>query len=256
MAYAPPPKDPSQQSGYTELDVLPIDASREPQPVLPRTDPQETFSFPQWSVDGQSIYYAHVFPDTTGPLVHIHFNYTIERVAYPNGHPQKILDDAIWPRLSPDGKQLAYVSYDQQSGENDLYVADVDGTHARLAVPARTFYAVDAPLFSPDSQTLLFTAIGGPASSQRLWSDQRVSSRRQALLKHNLPADWWRVNLATGKMESLTHIADTGMYGDFAPDGQHVAFVSSSGLFVMKPDGANLTRLLDPGPAGTVSWIR
>ena len=130
IAYAPPPKDPSYQFGYTDLYVLPADGSDAPQVLLQRTDPQEAFAFPQWSADGRFIYYAHEIPDTTGRLRYIHFSYTIERVAYPNGRPQKILADAIWPRLSPDGKKLAYVSFNQQTGENNLYVADADGKHA------------------------------------------------------------------------------------------------------------------------------
>jgi Tol biopolymer transport system component len=165
LAYAPPPADPSQQFGFTDLYLLPADGSSTPQVLLARADPQESFSFPQWLADGRYIYYAHEIPDTTGRLRYIHYSYTIERVAYPNGRPQKLLENAIWPRLSLDGKKLAYVTFNQQTGENNLYVANVDGTHSRPAVPAGTFYAVDAPLFSRDNQVLVFSAVGGPASS-------------------------------------------------------------------------------------------
>ena len=254
LAYAPPLNDPSQQFGYTDLYILPADGSGVPQVLLQRTDPQEGFAFPQWSADGRYIYYAHEIPDTTGRLRYIHYNYTIERVAYPTGRPQKLLENAIWPRLSPDGKRLAYVSFNQQTGENNLYVANVDGTHARPAVPAGTFYAVDAPLFSRDSQVLIFSAVGGPASSQRE-SDQFISTARPNVMKHDIPSDWWRVDLATGKIKSLTHISDTGLYGDFSPDGQHIAFVAATGLYLMNPDGSNLTQIMNFGPEGTVSWI-
>jgi Tol biopolymer transport system component len=253
MAYAPPPKDASQQFDYTDLYILPADGSGTPQALLQRADPQEAFAFPQWSADGHFIYYAHEIPDTTGRLRYIHFTYTVERVAYPFGRPQKLLDDAIWPRLSPDGKKLAYVSFNQQTGENNLYVADVDGTHAQLAVPAGTFYAVDAPLFARDSRVLIFSAVGGPASSQLGWN-QRISTLRPSVMQHNIPSDWWRVDLATGKIKSLTRIGDTGLYGDFSLDGQHIAFVAATGLYLMNPDGSNLIRLLNYGPEGTVSW--
>jgi hypothetical protein len=253
MAYAPPPKDSSQQFDYTDLYILPADGSGTPQVLLKRADPQEAFAFPQWSADGRFIYYAHEIPDTTERLQYIHFSYTVERVPYPYGRPQKLLDDAIWPRLSPDGKKLAYVSFNQQTGENNLYVADVDGAHAQPAVPAGTFYAVDAPLFSRDSQVIIFSAVGGPASSQ-LWSNQLISTLRPNVMSHNIPSDWWRVDLASGQIKSLTHIGDTGMYGDFSPDGQHIAFVAATGLYLMNPDGTNLMRLLNYGPEGTVSW--
>jgi Tol biopolymer transport system component len=73
-------------------------------------------------------------------------------------------------------------------------------------------------------------------------------------MKHNIPSDWWRVDLATGKIKSLTHIGDTGLYGDFSPDGQHIAFVAATGLYLMNPDGSNLTQIMNYGPEGTVSW--
>jgi Tol biopolymer transport system component len=252
VAYAPAPKDPLQQIAYTDLDILSADGSDAPRVLVQRTDPKEEFAFPQWSADGRFIYYAHTIPATTGLVVQ--YTYTIERVAYPQGQPQKLIENAIWPRLSPDGKKLAYVSFNPQTGDNNLYVADADGTHAQLVVPAGTFYTVDAPLFSRDSQVVVFSAVGGPASSQR-WSDQFISTMRPNALKHNIPSDWWRVDLATGKIKSLTRIGDTGLYGDFSPDGQHIAFVAVTGLYLMNPDGSNLTQIMNYGPEGTVSWI-
>ncbi len=252
VAYAPSPKDPLQQIAYTDLDILSGDGSNTPHVLVQRTDPKEEFAFPQWSADGRYIYYAHTIPNTIGLVVQ--YTYTIERVAYPEGQPQKLLENAIWPRLSPDGKKLAYVSFNQQTGENNLYVADVDGAHSQLVVPAGTFYTVDAPLFSRDSQVLVFSAVGGPTSSQRS-SDQFMSAGRPNALKHNIPSDWWRVDLATGKIKSLTRIGDTGLFGDFSPDGQHIAFVAASGLYMMDSDGRNLTQLINDGPEGTVSWI-
>ena len=117
-----------------------------------------------------------------------------------------------------------------------------------------TFYAVAAPLFSRDSQALIFSAAGGPAASQR-GSDQFISTVRPNVMKHNIPSGWWRVDLATGKITSLMRIGDTGLYGDFSPDGQHIAFVAATGLYLMNPDGSNLTQIMNYGPDGTVSWI-
>lgn len=46
----------------------------------------------------------------------------------------------------------------------------------------------------------------------------------------------------------------TGMYADFAPDGQHVTFASITGLFVMQPDGSSLLQLINEGICGSMSW--
>ena len=90
-------------------------------------------------------------------------------------------------------------------------------------MPAGTFFAVDAPVFSPDGKTILFSAVGEPQPPKLSWLDQLLGV--QVAEAHNVPSDWWRVAANGSKPEQLTHVADTGLYADFAPDGQHVAFV-------------------------------
>jgi len=252
MAYSPPPKDSSQLPGYTDLYLLPADGSGTPQVLLQRVAPEEAFAFPQWSADGHFVYYEHVIADTTAPPERPSFRFTIERVAYPNGQPEKILDDAIWPRLSPDGKKLAYVSFKQQTGENNLRIANADGSNSRLVMPAGAFFAVDAPVFSSDGQAIMFSAVGGPQLPSLSWLDQLLGV--QIAEAHDVASDWWRVSINGGKPERLTHIGDIGLYADFAPDGQYVAFASLSGVFVMKPDGSNLTKLVGDALGGSICW--
>jgi hypothetical protein len=45
------------------------------------------------------------------------------------------------------------------------------------------------------------------------------------------------------------------MFGDISPDGEHIAYLSSSGLYLMKSDGSDLTRLLNRAGFGTLEWI-
>jgi Tol biopolymer transport system component len=173
-------------------------------------------------------------------------------MAYPNGQPQRLLDDATWPRLSPDGKKLAYISFNPQTGENNLGIADADGSHPHLVMPAGAFLAVDAPVFSADSQMIMFSAVGGPRLPSLSWLDQLLGV--QIAEAHDVASDWWRVSIDGGKPERLTHIGDIGLYADFAPDRQYVAFASLSGIFVMKPDGSNLTQLVRDAIGGSICW--
>lgn len=48
-------------------------------------------------------------------------------------------------------------------------------------------------------------------------------------------------------MAPLTNIQVLGLFGSFALDGQHIASYSLNGIFVMKPDGSELTTLI-PNP--------
>jgi Tol biopolymer transport system component len=251
MAYAPP-KDPSLQSVNTDLYVMPADGSAPPQVLLQRTDDKEDYFNPVWSADGHYVYYSHLMPDPTSSRKYTNFKYDLERVVYPNGQPQKLIDDAFWPRLSKDGIHLAYVSFVPATNSNDLYLANADGSAAKLVMPAGSFFAVDAPVFSADGQTLLFSAVGDVQPPAASWLDQLLGV--QIAEAHTVPSDWWRVSIAGGQPERLTRINDTGLYGDFSPDGQHVAFVSVTGVYVMKPDGSNLVQLVKDAVGGTVSW--
>ena len=60
-----------------------------------------------------------------------------------------------------------------------------------------------------------------------------------------------------GTPTQLTQLAVAGLYGSLSPDGQYMASYSGNGIFVMKPDGTQLTTLVSDmgGLAGTVNWM-
>ncbi len=252
MSYAPP-EDPNLQSADTDLYVMPADGSTDPEVLLKRASHKEDFFNPVWSPDSKFIYFSHLKPGDNGTSKYTNFTYDLERVAFPAGQPQKLIDSAFWPRLSPDGSKLAYVSFVPSTNSNDVYIADADGSHAKLVMPAGAFFAVDAPLFSSDGKNIVFSAVGEPQLPSLSWLDQLMGV--QIAEAHNVPSDWWRVSVTGGKPERLTQINGTGMYADFAPDGQHVAFSSVTGLYVMQPDGSNLIQLSSEALSGSVSWM-
>lgn len=257
IAYAPPPAPGEIQFGYSSLYQLPRDGSGEPQPLLGRADPKESYGSPLWSPDGRYLYYVHLRStqsESGSPLT----EYAIERLTYPAGKPEVIVEDAFWPRLSPDGSQLVYITYNSASFSNALYLADADGKNPTLILPSQTFSAVDAPLFSPDGENVLFSAVGSGQPASLSWLDQLLGVRiaSAAPETHNVPSDWWQVSVTGEGLKRLTKIYEIGLYGAFAQDGKHLAFISTNGLYVMEPDGSHLVPLLDQvGMSGTVSWI-
>jgi len=62
-------------------------------------------------------------------------------------------------------------------------------------------------------------------------------------------------------------LSDVGFSASFSPDGSHIAFITVSGVFVMKADpgysryrdsgadGSNLTKILDQFEAGSLVWV-
>lgn len=255
-AYAPPPPPGQIQFGYSDLYLMPVDGSAPPQPFLERPKPKESYFNPVWSPNGQYIYYAHLMlvpvPQTDPPQNT--FQYNIERIAYSNGTPELIVQDAFWPRLSNDGQLLTYVSVDPITFENALWVANADGSNKRRLIDSTVFPAVDAPLFTPDGQNIIFGAVSTGVSPKLSWIDWLTGV--QIASAHNVPSDWWIVPVPGGEAKRLTEIFDIALFGDFAPDGQHMAFYSNNnGLAVINPDGSGLRQLLPQGGFGTVEWI-
>ncbi len=265
LAYAPPPAAGQIQFGYTELYLMPADGSTAPQPFLTRRETNESFFTPSWSADGRFIYYAHLHSPSAADATATQpaYQYRVERVAYPPapgsggereaGPSEVIVENAYWPRLSRDGTRLAYVAVMPEVAENRLWVAQADGSQSQPVAGAAEISTVDAPIFTPDGSAMLFSAPSPTPTSMRPEWEGWLGVR--TAWAHNIPSDWWRVTLVDGQTQQLTQIAGTGFYGDFAPDGRHLAFTAANAVMVMDPDGQNLVRLADLPGSGTIAWV-
>jgi Tol biopolymer transport system component len=247
MSYTPPTGTGKQEALY----AMPLDGSQAPQLFFTPPSDQDQYFQPIWSPDGSYIYFAHLSIQTR-------ITYEIMRIAYPSGKPEKVVDHAYWPRLSDDGTRLVYVSLDSATGANSLFFANADGTNAQqiplthLPVPA----IIDAPMFSEDNQSVLFSSPLGAQASIPTWFDRLMGVTRVAA-DGTLPSDWWSVPLSGGKPNRLTRVRSLGLFGCFSPDNKYVVSYSSDGIFVMRPDGTGVTMLINDvgGTSGTVSWI-
>jgi Tol biopolymer transport system component len=255
MSYSPPPGDnPVDQDIY----IMPVDGSEPPQLLFTPPTKDDDYIEVEWSPDGKFIYFTHVNyhippePEQVYPL------YTIYRMAYSDGQPERIAEKAYWPRLSADSSRIAYVSVDLFSRRNKLFVADADGRNAHEIVITgpRLPDIKDAPIFSPDGQSIIFSADTPVQSYQPNWFEMLMGIH-VAKAHGNVPSDWWSIPVTGGEMTRLTNIHSLGLFASFAPDGQHIASYSLNGIFVMKPDGSELTILIQNPQSvpGTVSWI-
>jgi Tol biopolymer transport system component len=253
MSYAPPA--PANTPSTRMLYLLALDAAIEPQPLFTPPTVDERYTQVEWSPDGMYIYFVHYdnksrLPGLLDPV------YDISRMKYPDGSPEKIATNAFWPRISSDSSRLVYITIDPDTGRNDLFLADADGSNPRQVAFAGpwTQEIIDAPIFSPDGGSILFS-VPSPARSYQpnLW--ERFMGI-QVAKAHDVPSDWWSVPIAGGAPTQLTSIQTINLFASISPDQEHIASMSGDGLFVMDLDGSNLTQLvLDPGVHGTVSWI-
>ena len=259
MAYLPPRAgNTSNGPGQQAIYIMPLDGSQPPQQLLAPPSSGDEYFQPAWSPDGRYIYFAQVDYSAPPRVQGQHFSYyEIYRMAYPGGQPEKVADRAYWPRLSRDGARLAFVTLDPVDGSNKLFVANPDGTGAYQVLLSGLYVPpiIDAPVFTADDASILYSAVTPTQPSQPNWVDRLFGITVASA--HTVPSDWWSVPIGGGTPTQLTHIAAVGLFGSLSPDGKYVASYSGSGLFVMNPDGTGLTMLVnDMGDlAGTVNWI-
>ena len=236
---------------------MPLDGSQPPKPLFTPPTKADDYVEVEWSPDGKYIYFSHANFQITPQPDQIYPLYEVYRMAYPDGKPERIVEKAFWPRLSSDSSQLAYISVDLFLRENKLFISDSDGKNAHeILLSGQQIPEVkDAPIFTPDGKTLLFSAPVPAQAYQPNWLDKVMGV--QIAKAHNVPSDWWSVSVNGGEITQLTNIQTTNLFASFSPDGKHIASHSTSGIFVMQPDGSELTMLV-PNPQavpGTVSWI-
>jgi hypothetical protein len=249
ISYSPPMEAP--YGGQGSIYGMPLDGSKPPHLLVVPASDQDQYSQPAWSADGKYIYFANTnYRGIT--------SYAVMRVPYPDGKPEKLVDQAYWPRVSEDGTRLTYVSIDPQSLANSLFFANDDGSDAHqvplngLPVP----YVIDVPMFSTDNELIIFSSPVGIKSSVPNWIDKLLGVTI-AFADGSLPSDWWSIPLSGGKPNQLTNVQSLALYGVFSPDKKYIASFSANGIFVMKPDGTEVTMIVNDvgGITGSVSWI-
>jgi TolB protein len=185
------------------------------------------------------------------------------------------------PSISPDGARMVYISV--VAGREQLFTADVDGSHA-VQVTSDDFDYED-PAWSPDGHRIAFVSL---AEHREVVSLINIDgSGLEALTPPEVRAihpNWWpdgrRVAYCTDDdlhppaknaadidiidvaTRAVTRVITGGVntYPAVAPDGQHIAFrrmlgETNSEVFIANADGSDPRNLTDdPAFDGWPSW--
>ena len=253
ISYVPPSA--TNPSRTQALYRLSMDGSTPLELVVTPPSESDHYTQVEWSPDGKYLYFVHNNYNTQ-PADQIYPNYKIFRMAYPDGEPAQIVAQAFWPRLSPDSSKLVYVSIDPVSGANELFVANADGSNAQVIDTGGSLEPgiIDAPFFTPDGQSIIFSAPSPAQSYQPGWFDWLMGA--QVAKAHSVPSDWWIVPTAGGEARRLTQLHSTNLYARMSPDNRHMVSFSIEGLFVIELDGSNLTSIFPDSGGATVDWLR
>lgn len=249
MAYAAPP-EPGTVASYTGIYLLPREETSDPIPLLLPPGPESAYFNPAYAPDAASMYL--VLLQRTPQDSNQAFSQTIGRYWIAEGRFETLAEEAIYPRPSPDGVELAYVVIDPVDYTNELVLAGPDAANPRPAVEPGLLPYCDSPVFSSDSAWLYFSAVGTGLSRLPSWWDRALGVIPAEA--HSLPSDWWRVSVQGGQPEKLTDMGLGGLVGAPSPDGRSFAFLSSNGLYAMNPDGTGITALLNTWGSGSLDW--
>jgi len=133
------------------------------------------------------------------------------RKALPGGEPRRLTSQndhfEMYPSFSPDGRWVAYVTWDDEA-QGSVRVVSAEGGEGRAVTTGPGNYV--EPAFSVDGKTLVYRLIGGGSLLSPLWS---------------LETGIYTVPAAGGEASLVT---DSGSAPRFSPDGQRIFYLRSA----------------------------
>lgn len=166
------------------------------------------------TIIGDSISYVDL-PSTASQLND--FDNGLIKVSSVNGLSKK--KEIAWgrnPTISPDGRYIAYVSY-QGDGTSQIFIKDPIGNETNLT-NSRAFN-ID-PAWSP---------IGPDQNSYIVFSSDRISSNSGSITDggHGQNYHLWRMNINGYDLKQLTNTAGNDFQPNWSPDGKNIVFSST-----------------------------
>ena len=217
---------------------------------------------PQLSPDFAKIAFVVIRPDEKRD----NYDSTIWMIDRISGKPFMYFGggSGLWPRWSPDGKHLLFLSKKtMKEGEkgNELWVASIGGGEPRLVL--RLKGGVEAPYWMPDGNRIIFlSAVGEEEEGVRvvrripLWSNGAGFTYHARKHLHI-------VDVNSGSVRQLTKGDMSVVYASPSNRGSKIAYVASTNdlspmttdLFVMDVDSGESKKLTGSNMSiGAVCW--
>ncbi|SRR5579884_4473302 len=236
-------------------DLLTVSADGgEPTTVLPAVGEDVSFTEPVWSADGGSLIYTAIVRVEGSRLGETRSQ--VERIPAAGGERTLLVDDALSPAVSRDGRLLAFVRDTSATADGDvkLWVADADGRNPRLVLDDRRFLSLAFPRFSPAGDRLAFAAVGGPIGPTSRSGAHLPLLAPSIAAAHGLPWDLWEIGVDGSGLRRLTDLAEDDPSVAWSPDGRWVAFQGGSGVYLIDVATTALYQISETVGFGGMDW--
>jgi len=225
-------------------------------------DPKIAYSYPVFAPNGKEIFYTQSSP--TPPAGE---ETEIDRISVTEGKPVLVIKDGRLADISPDGKKILFRRLDPQIYSSSLWIANADGTDAKLLVDQHVFFDIFAARFSPDSQNIAFAGSGEPKTKLPGVTYMEQSPRDNSCAlgvwfvcivepadAHGLPSDLWLTNLDGSRFERVTRAGADSPFPAWSSDGRYIAFMSEIGMFVVDRPQQAFFQVTSYGGYGGFDW--
>jgi len=224
---------------------------------------------PRWSPDGRAIAYTSYRHGPGNIFISNIYQGTLEELT-------KGSSESWLPAWSPDGTRVAFSS--PRDGNAEIYVVNRDGSNLRRITNNP---AIDTtPTWSPSGTQIAFVSDrSGTPQIYIVGADglglQKVTSEAYADRPTWSPAPYNEIaftartgpgndikvkDLASGQVRQLTFGEGTNESPAFAPNGRHIAFMSTrsgkSQIFIMARDGKNVKQVTKSGNNYQPDWSK
>lgn len=249
----------------TELYILDVRAATRRR-ILAPPRPEATLADPVWAEGASALIFTVSLP-VFGPDGQMAgAATTVERLDIASGRRTTLAANGAEPGVSPSGasERYAYAAVERDGTSPRLLISTGDGQAARQVIGADMgFRAFHKPRFSPDGQSLVFAAVGGPpeAPAQGSAPADRAIPRRLAeyfaprsASAHGQPQDLWIVRIDGTGLRRLTRLNADEPSPAWSPDGRQIAFLAGDGLYLMDLSGQGLVKVSTQGGNSALIW--